>query len=251
MGIQVNMDKGKSVQQLRIDAKKATAKHNLYGTKSQVEGIVDVSGSMQELYDGGVMDLVITRVLALALNLDDNGTVPMIALDNSARELDELNEKNLDGYVRRHVRPLVGGGTNYAPSINKVLDVTAPGDPALVLVFTDGENYDRVEAEEAIRKASAYPIFFQFFGIYGGKRAPRFPFLEELDNLTGRQIDNAGFSTISLTEVTDEQLYNAMLIEYPRFLETAKRQGMLPWNASNDPRSRGRGQQQKKRGWFR
>ena len=56
-----------------------------------------------------------------------------------------------------------------------------------------------------------------------------FQFLEELDDMGGRFIDNADFFSVSdPLAISDEQRYDLMVNEYPGWLELAKRQGLLP-----------------------
>lgn len=192
-------------------------------TKSQVVAVFDVSGSMDGFYREGVIDALATRVLALGLELDDNGSIPVYALDHGVKKLPDLTKDNLDGYTQK-LHKMVGGGTNYAPSLQAILDDAEAGDPMLVLFFTDGENGDHHEAEEVIKNASRLPIFFQFYGIYGNYGSPGFNFLKKLDSMGGRQVDNAGFSELGLemgnnngSSESDTELYEDMLKEYKDF----------------------------------
>jgi len=56
-----------------------------------------------------------------------------------------------------------------------------------------------------------------------------FAFLENLDNLPGRFIDNANFFAVTdPANVPDAQLFDLMMTEYPGWLQLARRAGMLP-----------------------
>lgn len=206
--------------------------------KSQVVAVFDISGSMEfpenRFYTSGIMAGLATRVLALALTLDDDGNVPVYPFNHSVTQLrEDLTEANLDGYINRYFSN-IGGGTNYAPFIQRVMEDAGPGDPMLVLVFTDGDNDDKRQAEEAIKAASHLPIFWQFFGIYGKGRAPGFSFLKKLDEMGGRRIDNAGFMELGLYNVTDTELYASMLSEYKDYPAKAKVAGLLDANGKWD-----------------
>lgn len=55
-----------------------------------------------------------------------------------------------------------------------------------------------------------------------------FPFLEKLDELSGRLIDNANyFSVTSPDEHSDAELYDLLMAEYPAWLKLAKQHGVL------------------------
>jgi len=72
-------------------------------------------------------------------------------------------------------------------------------------------------------EASKYPIFWQFVGI--GKSS--FDFLEKLDNLKGRVVDNANFFAVNdINAITDQELYQRMLTEFPLWLKAAKEKGI-------------------------
>lgn len=229
--------KPKSLDEVTINAKNALNSHGIT-FKSQVVAVFDISGSMgfspNHFYKSGIMDALANRVLALGLQLDDDGEIPVYTLGTGSRKLASLTKQNLDSYIDKTVEPLVGEGTEYAPFIESIVHDAKEGDPMLVLVFTDGDNSDHAATKEAIIKASKLPIFFQWYGIYRGKANPGFPFLEKLDNLSGREIDNCGFSPLGLdlntsisntdSDVEDERLYTDMLKEYKDFpaLATSK-----------------------------
>lgn len=240
--------KPKSLDEITIIAKKALTSSNVT-FKSQVVAVFDISGSMKSapnhFYSSGIMDALTSRVLALGLQLDDDGQIPVYTLGSGSRKLLNLNKENLDSYIERTVIPLVGESTEYAPFINKIVAEAQEGDPMLVLVFTDGDNSDHAETKKAIIEASKLPIFFQWYGIYRGKQNPGFPFLEKLDTLNGRQIDNCGFSPLGLdlnaglsmqdADIEDEKLYIDMLKEYKDFPAKAQQASVI-WG--NKPRRR-------------
>ena len=55
-----------------------------------------------------------------------------------------------------------------------------------------------------------------------------FAFLEELDELPGRYVDNANFFSVEDPEhVPDDELYELLMAEYPTWLHEAARLGLL------------------------
>ena len=71
--------------------------------------------------------------------------------------------------------------------------------------------------------SSPNPIFWQYIGI--GKE--KFEFLEKLDELNGRFIDNANFFHLNdITTISDDELYDRLFNEFPEWLNVAKAKGI-------------------------
>lgn len=215
--------------------------------RSQVEANYDISGSMEDsdknFYAGRIpgsnmtiMEGLSKRVLSVGLTLDDNGEIPVFAFNSGVEQRGVLTLQNMDTFIRDHFRNR-GGGTNYAPLIQravadmkKMASSATPVDPMLELVFTDGDNYDHHEAEQALIEASHYPIFYMFIGIYGKGSCPSFRFLHSMDEMGGRFIDNAGFMPLGLFDISDAELYRALLHEYKDYPAKAQAAGLLDAN---------------------
>jgi hypothetical protein len=110
--------------------------------------------------------------------------------------------------------------------------------PVYVMFVTDGTTSDKPFTERQLRWASREPIFWQFMGIGKGKKSKSkllasfadsdFPFLEKLDELDGRMVDNAGFFSVSSPdEYSDAELYDLLMDEYPGWLRQASSLGLL------------------------
>jgi hypothetical protein len=234
--------KPKTLNELVILAKDSVEKH-MGSSKSQVVAVFDISESMRDFYRDGTVDALATRVLALGLQLDDNGEIPVYTLGDGSTRLKDLTKDNLGTFVTKEVIPLVGEGTNYAPVVNKIVNDAQEGDPMLVLLFTDGDNFDKRDTVEAIVRASKLPIFFQWYGI-SEDRAENFPFLEKLDTLGEKNndliVDNCGFSPLVLksdVSNSDANLYDDMLKEYKDFPIKAETAGSK-WSNKSQLRRR-------------
>jgi hypothetical protein len=197
--------------------------------KARVGIVLDISKSMTALYREGTVQRVAERILALACGFDDDGSVDAWAFGEKAHTLAPLTESQFNGWVDRDVLSAVRWeyGTNYAQPI-KLIDKTytkTPGDPAYVLFLTDGDCGDKTDTKKIITKASEHPIFWQFVGL-GGTKA--FRFLEQLDDLEGRKIDNAGFFAVrDVDAMGDAELFEKMLTEFPSYLKEARRVGII------------------------
>lgn len=219
-----------------IDLKKkagiSLAKNSLSGTKAAVYCVLDYSGSMRNYYKDGTVQDFTERVLAIALNLDDDGEIPITLFDSHARAPFTVTEANYTTAVAEAVqRAGHMGTTSYADAIRSIVSQyksSGATEPALVIFQTDGSPDNRREAELAICEAASLPIFWQFVG-FGNDR---FEFLKKLDELEvpkKRVIDNAGFFEAGSNprKVSPEVLYDNLLGEFPEWLKNARTQGIV------------------------
>lgn len=225
---------------------------------------MDTSGSMGYTFSNGTVQSSVERLLGLGLNMDFNKSIEVFTFANGAKYIGDATKENIDGYVNNVMlrKTSVNGGTNYAPVMNAIIDkfgkkiemqnvtvekkqgffgklfgakpktetiqqpVVAEGKskPTVVFFITDGDNFDPQMAEHIIREASTQPIFWQFVGI--GR--DNFSFLEMLDEMEGRFIDNANFFQLNdINNISDEDLYERLLNELPSWLKEAKEKNIL------------------------
>ena len=99
--------------------------------------------------------------------------------------------------------------------------------PTYLIFITDGDNFDKSKTDKIIKLMSKFPIFIQFVGI-GNED---FKYLQKLDNLSGRKVDNANFAKINdlynSERISDKTLYERLLAEYPQWLITPEVKQML------------------------
>ena len=190
--------------------------------RARVCVVMDRSGSMSRMYQNGDVQDVLTRLLPLALKFDDNGELEVYVFNESCDQVSEMNLQNHEDYVEKQIlRRGLGpsSGTNYAPAIKKTMKDYNDGSPypAFVIFITDGANFDRDETDRAIRKSSKHKIFYQFVGI--GK-FESFDYLQKLDDLDGRAVDNTAFIKVEdFSRMDDDQLYDKLLEQYPQWLK--------------------------------
>ena len=240
-----------------INLRKETVKQvvtskGLTGVKAQVVLVLDYSGSMENMYNSGFVQRVIERLVPVAMQFDDNGEMELYMFQNNCiKHPKNINESSVDGMVKREITNKYSfGGTQYAPAIRKIMEDYIPAnikptekkgffgsmfgskpnvtgnttDPVYVIFVTDGDNSDKASAEEAIIEASKYGIFFQFVGIGSASMA----FLDKLDTLENRFIDNANFFQVNdLDKIEDKDLYERMLTEFPSWIQLAKSKNIL------------------------
>ena len=216
---------------------------------SRVILVLDVSGSTEDLYNDRYMQLITTMVAGAAMNLDDDQQLDMVAFDSDLYTLPTLNASNAETYVdryifdsKRHSFRIGGHATRYAKPLKHLMSFK-PGDPVFCPFITDGENQDQAEALAALIALSYHgPVFVQTVGVGYGLRVA-FDNLKEMNSMGvvspdkgeekgPRLIDNAGFCTVDFKHATDQQVYDALLNEYPSFLAKATAKGYLPWTKS-------------------
>ncbi|WP_037603599.1 vWA domain-containing protein [Streptacidiphilus rugosus] len=224
-------------------------KRGAAGVRARVALVLDRSGSMRPLYHAGVVGRLVERIAPVAAVVDDDSSLDAwIFADECARlpslrvpqELEPWIAANV--YIRqgnRQLPPLpdgslrvpdhlvhVFGGNNEPEVIRDILDFYAaePGDPVLVLFFSDGGINRSRQIQALLTKAAAEPVFWQFVGLgrsdYG--------ILERFDTMPGRLVDNAGFFQVDdIDRITDAELYDRLLSEFPQWLTDARRAGVI------------------------
>lgn len=188
--------------------------------------VLDKSYSMDSLYYNGAVQEIVERVLPLGMKFDDNGAIDVYSFSSrgKAKYHGEMTEEAGNSFVKNKIMNVEGGGTYYSEIINMLAkEGKGSKEPLYVIFVTDGDCTDRNEATEAITKAAKQPVFFQFVGIGGAS----FSFLEKLDDMEGRFVDNANFFAANdISQVSDEQLYTRLLGEYPDWCKKAKDLGI-------------------------
>ncbi|WP_312113205.1 VWA domain-containing protein [Brevibacillus reuszeri] len=250
---------------LKKKADEAISKVGLNGQTARVALAIDISGSMSTLYQNGVVQRAVERLLALGVKFDDNRSIDIFLFGKNDYEVGELSERDFFNYVNNHIvrKYQLEGFTNYAGVIKRIAKKYYPqafegpstgggffgklfgggggsqkfsidqnaykaiyqdSEPVYVYFLTDGDNGDKDETELVIREASKLGIFWQFVGIGNEK----FQFLNKLDNLQGRFIDNANFfSCTDLNRISDEELFKRSLAEFPSYLTEARSKGLI------------------------
>jgi hypothetical protein len=226
-----------SVNLAKAVVEQVSLEKGIGNVKAQVVLALDISGSMSGLYHNGYVQQVLERIIPIAMQFDDNQSFELYLFSNGVKKADDVTLNNIIGFVQdRILRKYFFGGTEYAPCIDKIVKDYVPTSglfvkkaknveaPVYVIFITDGNNEDHFEAEKALINASEHGIFFQFVGM----GSARFSFLEKLDDLPGRFIDNANFFAVNdLTKISDQELYSKLLNEFPSWLQLATGKGII------------------------
>ncbi|WP_088187045.1 VWA domain-containing protein [Desulfosporosinus sp. FKA] len=232
-------------------AKKATISLKKVGLESHCAKValcLDISGSMSSLYRSGQMQEFAEKILALGCKFDDDGSIDLFLFGSKAHEAGDMSIDNFDGFVSRTLKKYpLEGGTHYGKAIKMIRDFYAPGFkqsglPVYVMFVTDGAPFDRDYTKKQLSEASHEPIFWQFMAIGKSKKdvisnggrffarlaASDFTFLEELDTMSGRYVDNANFFSVeNPSQISDDYLYDLLMSEYPNWLKEARQKSIL------------------------
>lgn len=196
-------------------------KKPLQNLVANVAVALDYSGSMDGLYSDGTVQNTLEKLLPLAMTFDDNETMEVWRFGNRCKRLNDLTLNNVSNYLINENSNYPNEATNYAPVIKDIVKTYKNNKiPAYIIFITDGDNFDKEATTEIIKEASKYPIFWQFVGIGDA----RFDYLQNLDDMTDRYVDNADFFQVkSMDDITYENLLN----EFPNWLSSPKVEGML------------------------
>lgn len=205
-------------------------KKKLTDVVARVGLILDISGSMRSLYKNGTVQKVVERILAVASQFDDDGALDVWVYDNEFSRLKSVTESDFINYVDDYIlnnNLIHKFGRNDEPQvmedvINKYTVEQPAKEPTFIVFINDGGCKRTIK--KPIVESSNKPIFWQFVGIGDSN----FDVLEKLDTMEGRVIDNANFFHIKDIEIiSDEELYNNLLNEFPEWLAEAKTKGIL------------------------
>ncbi|QHY98733.1 General stress protein 16U [Streptomyces sp. S4.7] len=225
-------------------------KHGVTGVVARVILVLDASGSMSALYTRGVVKNVAERMAAVAAQLDDDGEMQAWTFATNPARLPDLVIGELPEWLSLHVRvgqmSLFGRKKPQKGLVAGQVDMRAVGfqneeqkaiaevrayvrenpvpAPTLVLFFSDGGVYRDAEIERELRAAVEESVFWQFVGL---GRA-NYGVLQRFDTMAGRRVDNVGFFAVDdIERVSDPELYDRLLSEFPSWLREARQAGIL------------------------
>jgi stress response protein SCP2 len=217
-------------------AKKASVsleKRRLAQIVAQVGLVLDASGSMAAQYRKGRVQEMVDRILPLAVHFDDDGALDCWIFADRCKKLPAVTLTNVTGYIAckapwtgKHIAASPIGGTNNEPVVMRdvIRKYRDARHPVYIIFISDGGIHKNREIEALIKDAAQLPIFWQFVGI-GGRN---YGILEKLDTLAGRLVDNCDFFALDdLHDISESELYDRLLNEFPSWLEKARCKGIL------------------------
>lgn len=205
-------------------------KKNVAPIQARVAVVFDASGSMYSLYKKGIVQEAFERVLAIAAAFDDNGELDVWFFAKDFLRARSVRAEDYENYVERAYKLGSKGGTNNEPPVMEdVIRKYTKEEPNVriptyIIFFSDGGVSSKSKIAKLIIDSSRYNLFWQFVGLGNAN----YGVLRELDELKGRFVDNANFFELDdISKVSDEELYDRLLSEFPSWIEEAKRKSIL------------------------
>lgn len=232
-------------------AKVSLEKVGLQNHSAKVALCLDISGSMSSLYRSGKIQEFAERILALGTRFDDDGSIDIFLFGAKGHDAGELTIDNFNGFVNRLIKQYPLEGSTYYGKVMKIIrqhyfgsasnrkQPTSKEMPVYVMFVTDGATFDEKETINHIQHSSYEPIFWQFMAIGKSNKGLKnrgffrafqsdFTFLEKLDNLSGRYLDNADFFSVEDPQhISDSELYDLLMKEYPEWVKAATANGLI------------------------
>lgn len=205
----------------------ALSKKGLNGLRAQAVLVLDHSGSMLNDYSNGKVQTLVERVLGFSLQIDVDGSVPVIPFDHRVLPTVEVSVDTYRDVVNRKIwRGMHDmGSTRLHEALRVVRDMASLTDsPLFCTVVTDGNPDSRPPTTDIVVDLARYPVFLKFVAIR------QVPYLQELDDLPSdrRLLDNVDAKFFNdPAAVSDLEFAEALADEWDTWIVAAKRAGVV------------------------
>ena len=233
-------------------------KANLTNHDAKVALFLDISASMSSLYSSGKIQRLAEKILALGCRFDNNAAIEIFLFGVNPHNPGSMSIDNFSNFIHHILQQYpLEGGTYYGKVMKEIRNFYFPDArgsrryapikadrPVYVMFVTDGETADESESKQQLQWSSHEPIFWQFMAIGKSQKdvkskgvrgwlarsvASDFSFLEQLDEMGDRYLDNADFFSLEDPEhIADEELYDLLTAEYPHWVKSARIKNLLP-----------------------
>ncbi|WP_025679387.1 VWA domain-containing protein [Paenibacillus massiliensis] len=205
-------------------------KKKIASIQARVAVVFDASGSMYHLYRKGIVQEAFERILAIASTFDDNGELDVWFFAKDFLRAPSVTAQEFENYIERTYTLGSKGGTNNEPPVMQdiihkyTIEEPNVNIPTYIIFFSDGGVSQKGKIMRLITESSYKNLFWQFVGL----GQANYGILEKLDDMTGRFIDNADFFALDdISKISDEELYDRLLSEFPDWIKEARTKGIL------------------------
>jgi hypothetical protein len=213
----------------------ALSKRGLDGIRGEAVLLLDHSGSMRPDYKSGLVQMLVERFLAFALQIDVDGKIPVIPFDGklhlagnrlTGRRPHVVTMENYRGVVDRDLwKPSEMGSTVMSAPLEYVADMARDLREGWLFVGLIGDGSpnpeDKRKTTQAAIDISPLPLFLKFLAIRP------VGYLQDLDDLEVpkvRPVDNIDAKFISdPAGMSDLAFADAMLDELDTWVRTVSR----------------------------
>lgn len=199
------------------------SKRGLDGIRAQAVMLLDHSGSMDADYRNGNVQLLVERALGFALQIDADGTVPIVRFDSRIHRAVNVGMGNYQSAGQTLYEPRKMGSTNLTDALHQLHHYAdESSDPIFAIIITDGQPNDPTSAETVVTSLAKRPVFLKFLSLQPVS------WLDKLDDMGGRLIDNADAKSIrNPADITDLAFADAMTDEWDTWITAAQAVGLL------------------------
>lgn len=208
----------------------ALSQRDLAGVRAQAVCVLDHSGSMVQDYRSGAVQTLVERVLGFSLQIDVDGTVPVIPFDFDVHPSVDVTVGSYSGVVDREIwKPQSMGSTNLAGALLVVKGMAAVTTvPIYAAIVTDGEPDDPRAATEIVCELAQYPVFLKFLALRPVAYLSTLDTLGDgkrlLDNCNAKPDKGSGLNLLTCSEL---EFQNAMAEEWDMWAAAAVKAGVL------------------------
>ncbi|MGW4371482.1 VWA domain-containing protein [Nocardia takedensis] len=190
------------------EANRALADAGMGSRRAAVYLVLDHSYDMRELYESFTVQAFAERILALAANLDDDGTVPVVFSGRREPFLEDLSLQNYRGRIGQLHTQVDWGWSRVDQAMRCVVNhyqESGASDPALVIIQVGDEPDDKAAVRTLLQNTAMLGVFWIFIGFGRGKLA----FYKNLNSSTSATFGNVAFYNTGKNPgaVPDEQFY--------------------------------------------
>lgn len=202
-------------------AGQALADRGLTGRRAAVYLILDHDWHMEELYESFAVQAFAERVLALSVNLDDDGTVPVIFSSGREPFLEEIRLDNYRGRIGQLHTQVDWGWGNVADAMRRAIShyqESGASDPAFIVTQVGDEPWDKAEVRSMLQNTASLGIFWLFVGFGRGKLA----FYKNLNASTSATFTNVAFYDAGKNpgSVPGERFYTGLVDAFATWLRS-------------------------------
>ncbi|MEV5391900.1 VWA domain-containing protein [Nocardia farcinica] len=201
------------------------SKAGLDGIRAEAVMILDHSASMAADYRRGMVQTLVERALAFALQIDSDGRIPVLPFDSRLWPTVEVTLDNYRNVVNHHIyKPEQMGGTYLAPALQVVRDMARDAQsPIYLVIVTDDDPFDQVQVVQMLQELKRYAVFVKVLTLVD---APFWAAQDDLDvpglidNLDAKRLpDPSAMSDLAFADV--------MVDEWGTWIDLATRAGIL------------------------
>lgn len=206
------------------------SKRGLEGIRAEVSVYLDYSGSMGNDYRNGTVQALVDRTLAFGLQVDGDGSIPVIRFGSQLFDPVEVTVAN-HASVMPELTSGSMGYTNLAVALEHLLAQARETDTILyAAIITDGDPYlpgdggQVARCTRLVKELAAYPVFLKFLSIQP------VDYLDELDDIPAGQrlVDNCDAKDVpDPAQIPDLVFADIMTDEWQSWITAARAAGIV------------------------